>query len=163
MNREGFDPTTIHMIVTTSFFAGVSYYAQTHIASIGMTPRQREEFFKKRLGENNEKLYAAAFHRAAYASIFPFVYDNVIAMPLGLDPLFDQARASGLPSQGILSFPTASLYDSLVKAMSGSSQAAFTDAELDQKTLNAIQNVLLFGNSLPMVWMFNALKSDLPK
>ena len=163
MNRGGFDPTTVHMIIMTSFFAGVSYYAQTYLMSIGMDRYEREKFFDLRFGKNNEKLYAAAFHRASYASIFPFAYDNALALPLGLDPLFDQARVSGLPSQGILSFPTASLYDNLVRAMSGSTRAAFTDAEMDKKTLSAIQGTMVFGNALPMVWLFNSIKNDLPE
>jgi len=161
MMRQGDYGTTLNMIVATSFFGGLAYYAQSHLQTVGMDDTTRAKHLENRLGKKNEKLYAAAFSRASYSSIFPMFLDNALMLPLGMDPVFD-TRVTGTPSQGIVSNPTLALYDNVVNALRGSSRAAFTDDRMDKRTMRSIAGVMPFGNSIPMIALMNGVTQGMP-
>jgi len=161
MMRQGDYGTTLNMIVATSFFGGLAYYAQSHLQTVAMDDATRKKHLEQRLGKNNEKLYAAAFSRASYSSIFPMFLDNALMLPLGMDPVFD-TRVTGTPSQGIVSNPTLALYDNVVNALRGSSRAAFTDDRMDKRTMRSIAGVMPFGNSIPMIALMNGVTQGMP-
>jgi len=160
MNRGQFDPTTVHMIMATSFWGGMAYMAQTSLQTVGMTESERAEFLKDRWGENNENLYAAAFQRASYASMFPMLIDNALMYPLGMDPVFDH-RVTGTPSQGLTSFPALSMYDNLMRGVRGTSQAALHGDDFDESTTRALVSTMAFQNFLPVQMGINALTQDM--
>jgi hypothetical protein len=133
-------------------FGALAYSAQTYLQSIGRPDQQ--EFLREKLGDDDKgssekKLAAAAFQRAGAASLMPMAFDQVLWLG-GHDPLF-AARSSGLPSQGMLSNPTASLVDSALLT----ARNLFT-SEFSQADLRRAAGLSVGGNFLPFMWTYNS-------
>lgn len=72
-------------------------------------------------------------------------------------PVFD-ARASGL-SGGVFGIPSVSAGESAWNAITG----PLHNGGMTQQSMRALMATLPLGNTMPMVWLTNAMASDLPK
>jgi hypothetical protein len=142
-------------------FGGVAYAAQTYLQSIGRS--NQEEFLREKLGDDDkgtmvQKLSAAAFARTGHSSLFPFMFDQGAGI-MGLDPLFG-GRASGLPTQGLISNPTFGLADSLFNTLKNT---VGNGGDFSQVDARRAASLLLFQNFMPFQWTFNSFIQGLPE
>lgn len=157
-NIRMMDMTTFGSFTMTMLMGTVAYMAQQYLSSMGRS--DRDAFLEKRLSP--EKLAAAAFQRAGWSSIMPMAIDQGMGL-LALDPLFD-TRASGLPSQGLVSNPTLDLLQTgIPSAIRGVTGMYSKDDPFSQKDARAIYSLMFFQNWWPMMGVFNYMISDLPE
>ncbi len=138
----------------TGTTGALSAYAQAHLKSIGMPQGDREQY----LAENASfgRLIAAGLQRNPYSGMFPQIIDALSSAVTG-HPVFD-ARASGL-SGGVFGIPSVSAGESAWNAITG----PLHNGGMTQRSMRALMATLPLGNTMPMVWLTNAMASDLPK
>ncbi|CAB4139558.1 hypothetical protein UFOVP347_37 [uncultured Caudovirales phage] len=148
------DFNTFAAFTGAMFAAGVAYTAQTHLQSIGRS--DREKFLDERLSV--EKLAAASFSRAGFASMIPMGMDT-LARAGGFDPMFD-FRTTGQASDVFFGNPTVGLMNDALAIPRGLSEAARGD--FGQQDARGMVRALPFQNFLPFTSLYNTLISDLP-
>jgi len=149
------DWNTVSMFTATTLLGGLGYIGQTYLQSIGRG--DRDEFLEKRL--DSARIGAAAFQRAAWSSLIPMAVDNSLKV-LSMDPVFD-TRASGLPSQGLISNPTLNIVDNAYTFARGVTGAMAGD-DFTQREARAGASLWFFQNFMPIQWTLNAMIADLP-
>lgn len=142
--------------MSSTFAAGLSYIAQTHLQSVGRG--DREEFLDQRLSV--EKVGLAAFQRAGWASIFPMIGDSAMRLA-GEEPVFD-FRTTGQASDVFFGNPTFGLLNDTI-AGSGAMFQTLTGDELSQADARSIARPLALQNALPFTMLLNTMTGDLPK
>lgn len=150
------DQESVMNILASSTLGGLAYAAQSYLQAQGRS--DREAFLEKKLGWKG--LASGAVGRAGWSSLLPLGAD-LGTYALGMDPFFD-TRVTGSPSQGLMQFPTASLFDSAVKATRGAAKVARGEP-LSQSTVRTSLGLFPFSNALPVVVMANALMRNLPE
>ena len=148
--------------MSSIFFAGTIYIAQTHVQSLGKSKDEREDFLEKRL--TPESIGKAAFQRSTYATLLPSLIDTG-AFFTGQDPMFNY-RTTGLDTNLVTGNPT---YDLIVNKIGGAinntGKAIFNDdydfSKRDAykwKSIAPFQNMIGITNIL----QFMIDESDLP-
>jgi hypothetical protein len=74
--------------------AGSIYVLQSYLRSIGR--EDREEYLEQKLAP--DRIAAAAYYRSGFASITPNMIDTALSVLPGVDPIFNDARRSGMSS-----------------------------------------------------------------
>ncbi len=100
-NAQIHDFESLNMVLMTSFFAAITYTAQTYFNSIGR--EDQKEYIAERV--TWDKVGKAAFYRAGYSSLLPTIIDTG-ANFLGIDPIFAHSRSSQLATDAITGNPT---------------------------------------------------------
>ena len=154
------DSEAVSGFLGSSALGALSYVAQTHLKTLGMSEADRQKFVNDRL--TLTKVAAAAIHRGNYFSLAPGLLDTGL-VAAGMDPMFDQARSSGLASTGFGSNPTFDLADSVVKAVRGVAGATVRGEPYSRMDLKALIGTLPMGNTLPVQWAANGLMQNMPK
>lgn len=137
--------------MTSSFMAGMAWYGQTYVQSVGMSKKERQKFFDKKFGKTDEEFYMnwgkAAFQRSAWASILPATIDTGADFFMD-DPIFSY-RSTGLSSNLVTGNPTAQLLINAYEASRGTVQAMiYDDEDYSQKTYNKTLQLFVLQNML---------------
>ena len=106
----------------SSFFAGLSYVAQTHANAVLRDDKQ--EFLQERL--TPLEIGKAAFQRSSWASLFPTLIDTAAPF-FGEDPVFSYGRTTGLATGVISGVPSVQLLDTRLKGVQGIRRAVLND------------------------------------
>lgn len=146
--------SSVFDLMLTGTTGALSEYAQAHLRSAFMNPEDREKY----LAENASfgRLIAAGLQRNPYSGMVPQFVDALSSAITG-HPVFD-ARASGL-SGGVFGIPSVSAGESAWSAITG----PLHNGGMTQRSMRALIETLPLGNTLPLVWLTNAMASDLPK
>ena len=143
----------------STYFAGLSYAAQTGINSIGRD--DRDEFLEERL--SYDEIAKAAFQRSSYASLFPAMIDTG-AMFFIEDPIFAYGRTTGLSSNLLSGIPAVDFIDDSYKAATGASQALFNpDVQWSKGHQRAFNSIIPFQNATGIRNAFNYMVDLAPE
>lgn len=146
--------------------ASLAYMARTHLQSLGMPEAERQQFLADRL--SNERLGAAAFAQAGFASIIPMGVDSALGVAQ-MDPIFAFSRNSQLGGDILTGNPT---YDMLFKqapravqgVVGGVNNATFGGGtEFDRNDAKAIYRLAPFNTLMPVPWLWNMIAPTLPE
>ena len=156
------DFTAFASAMSSVFFAGLIYVAQTQVQSIGKSKDEREDFLEKRL--TPESIGKAAFQRSTFSTLLPSFIDTGLFIG-GQDPYFNY-RTTGLDTNIITGNPTYNLLiDKLGGAINNTGKAIFDDdydfSKRDAykwKAIAPFQNMIGITNIL----QFMIDESDLP-
>ena len=146
--------------------ASLAYMARTHLQSLGMPEAERQQFLADRL--SNERLGAAAFAQAGFASIIPMGVDSALGVAQ-MDPIFAFSRNSQLGGDILTGNPT---YDMLFKqapravqgVVGGVNNATFGGGtEFDRNDAKALYRLAPFNTLMPVPWLWNMIAPTLPE
>ena len=143
----------------SSFFAGLSYVAQTHANSL--LRDDKREFLDERLSPL--EIGKAAFQRSSWASLFPALIDT--GMPFfGEDPMFSYGRTTGLATGFLSGIPSVQLIDTAYKGVQGVSRALLNDEyQVSQAQGRALKSLIPFQNAVGIKNVMNKMFEDLPE
>lgn len=145
------------MAAGSTLTGGLVYMAQVHLQAIGRSDAQ--DFVDKRLGDPM-KLGLAVFQRTGFSSIIPMVADSVASFtPMG--PIFD-ARTTGQPSDFIFGNPSVGLVKDLTSVSKALMTGMWNGTPITQDQARDFQRILILGNSMPLLQMYNGLISGMP-
>jgi hypothetical protein len=152
------DPETLMTILVSSIIAALTWQVQTHLRSIGREDKQAY------LDENLSwgRTMAAGTGRIAFASLLPGMIDTALDLAPGLDPVFN-VRSTGLSNAGLSSVPTGDVIKRSYDALQDIGEVATGQSDLTGAKFRNAFGLLMFQNTLPMMWMGNAISSELPK
>jgi hypothetical protein len=130
--------------LTASFIGGAAYIAQTHLMNFGDDDKLDEKL-------TNEKIGAASFARAGWASLMPTAIDSTVPLLTGgySKPLFTDARASGQQSNIITGAPAYSLVTTLVQTAPALWMSVLTDDyELTERDAKRVVGLMPFVQAM---------------
>jgi len=143
----------------SSFFAGLSYVAQTHANAVLRDDKQ--EFLQERL--TPLEIGKAAFQRSSWASLFPALIDTGAPF-FGEDPVFSYGRTTGLATGLISGVPSVQLLDTGLKGVQGISRAILNDEyQMSQSQGRALRSLVPFQNAIGIKNVMNKMFEDLPE
>lgn len=127
-----------------SFIGGLAYIAQTHVTHYGDDDKLDELL-------SPEKVAAASFARAGWASLLPTMVDSTVPLMTGgyAKPVFSNARASGQESNVITGSPSYSLLKTLAETGSALWMPTLTeDFQLTESDAKRIVGLMPFVQAM---------------
>lgn len=138
------DMRTYMSWLTASFIGGAAYVAQTHLMNFGDDEKLDEKL-------SAEKIGAASFARAGWASLLPTAVDSTVPLLTGgyAKPMFSDARASGQQSNIITGAPAYSLVTTLAQTAPALWMSMLTDEyDLTEKDAKKIVGLMPFVQAM---------------
>ena len=143
----------------SSFFAGISYMAQTHLNAIGRDDER--QYREERLSPL--EIGKAAFQRAGYASLLPGLMDTAVTLPGFVDkPIFAYGRTTGLATNFLDGIPSVDLANNVGRA-AGSLGALRSDYDYSRGDWESLWSLLAFQNALVLRNLGNSVADNLPE
>jgi len=143
------DITFANGFIGSAFFAGMAYYVQTYLKSLGREDAQ--DYREDRL-DPKSVAFSGALGRSSFASIFPQLTDNVLWAYSDGDPdalLFSHYRTSGQDTTGWAVNPTADFAYNLLFETPGNIAGALTgESEFTEQELRRMEMLLPWYNAM---------------
>ena len=142
----------------SSMFAGLGYYTQTQVNSIGR--ENRDEYLEERLssGEIAKQMFA----RSTWASFLPAIIDSGAAF-LHDEPVFAYSRSTGLDQRfSLSSVPSVDLAFDAFDSATGAARAMQDDYQFSRGQGRALRSILPLQNVVGIKTALDLLVDDLP-
>lgn len=146
-------------MMTSVFFAGASYVAQTSLNA--QFREDKREFLDERLSMKNIGL--SAFQRSSWAALIPAMVDTGAAFYTE-DPIFAYGRSSGLATNFLTGVPMIDLAQKAHTVASGASRAIINpDYQWSQGQQRALNSIIPLQNAIGIKNAMNKLVDIQPR
>jgi len=154
------DGRTMAAWLLSAGFASMSYYAQTHLRSLGRD--DREQYLEE--NANMNKVLTSGLARSSFMTLLPGIIDTGMQVT-GHDPLFAGSRASGQSQSLVGGIPTLSMLDGFYQGAETLGSHLNEDYQMTQSKLRALLKNGLWSNMVGVEQGINYIagKSDLPR
>jgi len=153
------DAAAYRGFATTTLFGALSYMAMTYYNAASLRGEERQKFLESRL--NTKQLAAAAFQRSGWSSILPIAGD-VGLKGMDMDPVFSNARTTGVEFDPLLGNPTFSAIRSIYEIPAAITAPFNPYNDITKADFNALRKLMPFQNTIGIKQALDVMGGALP-